>query len=279
MKQNKAFTLIELLVVIAIIALLLAVIVPAVKMAKRKAGAAVCLTNVKNLSLAWFTYQGENDGKLMSSNPGGLTSWIQPPYREGEKWDKTSCDAWALAPPVTDEDEKRGIAAGVMYQQMDIDNFDTYHCPVDMRKSKRDLTSAFRSYSIAGCLGSPIRKFHEITQPSMRYNFVEEADGRNFNVGTWDFYTSKDPEGKGFAYWRDPISFSHGFGSVLGFCDGHAERHQWVDSQTRYRLEYYMSNRDINGYGYAGGLNQFFPRDATQITDTEYMERGWAYRK
>ena len=54
MFRRKGFTLIELLVVIAIIALLLAIIVPAVKMAKRKAASAVCLTNVKNLSVAWY---------------------------------------------------------------------------------------------------------------------------------------------------------------------------------------------------------------------------------
>ena len=270
MKPTKAFTLIELLVVIAIIALLLSIIIPAVRMAKRKAAAAVCLTDVKNLSLAWFAYQGENGGKLMSSNTKGNDAWVKAPMDQNGD---------PLSGPVTDEDEKRGIAAGVMYQQMGIDNFDTYHCPIG-HKSRYDGRTIFRSYSIAGCLGSPIRKFQEITQPSMRYNFVEEADARYFNEGTWDFYTSKDPEGRGFAFWRDPISYSHGFGSVLGFCDGHAEKHQWVDTQTRYRLEYFMVHLEINGYGYGGGgLNQSFPRDSSQVTDTEYMERGWAYRK
>ena len=274
MRRIKAFTLIELLVVVAIIALLLSIIVPAVRMAKRKAGAAVCLTNVKNFSLAWYAYQGENDGKLMNPDPGP-NSWVDHPFRE----DGTYCDAWAVSPPVTDEDEKRGIARGLMYTWGSIDNFDVYHCPVDMRRSKRDQTSILRSYAIAACLGKSIRKFHEITQPAIRYNFVEEADGRNFNEGTWDFYTSKDPKGRGFAFWRDPISVSHGFGSVLGFCDGHAEVHQWVDPQTRLRLTYYMERGDINGYGYEGGLNQAFQRDSTQVTDTEYMERGRAYRR
>ena len=52
----KAFTLIELLVVIAIIALLLAILMPALSMAKKKASTAVCLVNTKNLSLAWYMY-------------------------------------------------------------------------------------------------------------------------------------------------------------------------------------------------------------------------------
>jgi prepilin-type N-terminal cleavage/methylation domain-containing protein len=65
--HHKAFTLIELLVVIAIIALLLAILMPALQIAKKKAAAAVCLVNTRNLSLAWYMYAQENDGKIMSA--------------------------------------------------------------------------------------------------------------------------------------------------------------------------------------------------------------------
>ncbi|MEJ5258673.1 MAG: prepilin-type N-terminal cleavage/methylation domain-containing protein [Anaerohalosphaeraceae bacterium] len=277
MTEKKGFTLIELLVVIAIVSLLLSIVIPAVKMAKRKAGAAVCLTNVKNFSLAWNAYHGENNGRIMNSNPSNPDGWVLHPFRENG----TACDGFAVTPPVTDEDEWRGIAAGVMYQQMGIEDYDAYRCPVDNRKSKYDLTPIFRSYAMPGCLGSQIRKISDIKQPSRRYNFVEEAEGRNFNVGTWDFYTSETNPVGAFPYWRDPISVAHGNGSVLGFCDGHAEVHQWVDRQTTYRLKFYFETAGIDHYGYGGNncLNDRFPRDPSQVTDTEYMEQGWAYKK
>ena len=53
MLKRKAFTLIELLVVIAIIALLIAIIIPALQIARKKGSSAGCMANVKNLSLGW----------------------------------------------------------------------------------------------------------------------------------------------------------------------------------------------------------------------------------
>ncbi|MBN1126809.1 MAG: type II secretion system protein [Sedimentisphaerales bacterium] len=288
MKRFKAFTLIELLVVIAIVSLLLSIIVPAVKMAKRKAAVAVCLTNVKNLSLAWYTYTGENDGKLMNANPGEYNNprpdaWIQHPGRENG----SPCGGTTTYPPVTDDDEKRGIEKGMMYQY-GIDSFDVYHCPGDtFRKSKYDGTTIFRSYSLPACLngsGERVRKFHEINSPSMRYNFLEEGEGRNFNMGNWDYYTPTTNPKRPEYYWRDPISINHGNSGVLGFCDGHAEVHVWQDSDTKARIDLYFSDPSIENYGYGGNncLSEKFEqlyRNFDQVADTEYMGRGWAYRK
>jgi len=278
---NKGFTLIELLVVLAIIALLLSIIIPAVKMAKRKAASAVCLVNAKNLSLSWYTYAGANDGRIMSSNPNDPPSrgpWVKHPERE----DRTPCGETASYPPVTDDDEKRGIEKGMMYQY-GVDSYDTYHCPgATAHKSKFDGTTIFRSYSIPTCLGNKIRKFHEINSPSLRYNFVEEGDGRNFNVGSWDFYTPSDNPNRPEYYWRDPISINHGNSGILGFCDGHAEVRVWMDSDTKARLNFYYQRPDIVSYGYTPGCLSYefeILRTIGQINDTEYMGRGWAYRK
>lgn len=64
--NRKAFTLIELLVVIAIIALLLALLTPVLRSAKERAQRVVCLSNIKQLTLAWPTYAEEHDGKIVS---------------------------------------------------------------------------------------------------------------------------------------------------------------------------------------------------------------------
>ena len=65
MSNPKAFTLIELLVVIAVIALLLALLVPALRSAKEQAHRTVCLSNLKQLTLAWTAYATEHDSKIV----------------------------------------------------------------------------------------------------------------------------------------------------------------------------------------------------------------------
>lgn len=64
--KKKGFTLIELLVVIAVIALLLALLTPILRSAKERAHRVVCLSNIKQLTLAWLTYAEEHDGKIVS---------------------------------------------------------------------------------------------------------------------------------------------------------------------------------------------------------------------
>ncbi len=65
-KKTKAFTLIELLVVIAIIALLLAVILPALKAAKSHAKRIVCMAHMKGMGTLVLTYAQENEDELVS---------------------------------------------------------------------------------------------------------------------------------------------------------------------------------------------------------------------
>ncbi len=85
--KTRAFTLIELLVVISIIAVLMAVLMPALRLARQQAGTSQCLSNVKNLSLGWYMYMSENDSRIMSSEDnatlgGSFVGWIGVPRDE-----------------------------------------------------------------------------------------------------------------------------------------------------------------------------------------------------
>ena len=62
--KTRAFTLIELLVVISVIAVLMAVLMPSLRLAKQQAASGRCLSNTKNLALGWYMHMQDNDGKM-----------------------------------------------------------------------------------------------------------------------------------------------------------------------------------------------------------------------
>ena len=79
--DEAGFTLIELLVVIAVIALLLALLIPVLRSAREQGHRAVCLSNLKQLTLAWTAYATEHDGKLVDGGPFGWHARGQPGTR------------------------------------------------------------------------------------------------------------------------------------------------------------------------------------------------------
>jgi len=101
MDRKRGFTLIELLVVIAIIAILAAILFPVFAQARAKARQASCLSNVKQLALAYLMYGGDYDQK----NPWGqawyarcvLNNWWQAP--EGWTHGIPYSDSWWTADP------------------------------------------------------------------------------------------------------------------------------------------------------------------------------------
>ena len=147
MNKLQGFTLIELLVVISVIALLLALLIPALQIARQQATMSSCLSNQHTLSLAWVMYADENDGYLVGGNTWPYTdcekiAWVKAPmYENGDM---------IPGPPedLTYEMKIRGIRHGLLWPY--IKDIDAYHCPGDRRKIRKVGAhhTAFRSYAI-----------------------------------------------------------------------------------------------------------------------------------
>jgi prepilin-type N-terminal cleavage/methylation domain-containing protein/prepilin-type processing-associated H-X9-DG protein len=269
--MNKhAFTLIELLVVIAIIAVLMAVLMPSLRAAKQQAAAINCMANCRSLSTAWYMYTGDNDGRVVPAAMAERDTWIGTPRSEtGALYTSTQ-----TTPVVEDEDEIRGIKKGLLYKY--IEDAGVYHCPADnIRISVHDNTRVFVTYSIPACLNSVkkpcIKKIDDIRSPSTKYSFVESAETRNFNMN--GRFIMGAPEYTGLKEWKwwGPMAVNHSKGSVLGFCDGHAEKHRWKDKFTIDRVDKLIKQ--------GGGMYGQQAPPADQYQDIEYMARGWAYQK
>ena len=110
----------------------------------------------------------------------------------------------------------------------------SYHCPGALRTSrlKPGRGYAYDSYSKSDGMNGgmwtgiePFKKHASITEPTMSMVFIEEADPRDYNNGTW--VLDVQPPG-----WVDPFAVFHGDVSTMGFADGHAEAHKWLEPST-----------------------------------------------
>lgn len=250
MKSKKAFTLIELLVVISIIALLLAIIMPALNKAKDAAKLVVCLSNHRGLITAWKTYASSNDGKLVDGHTrrggdleDGQDHWVEPPVDLSNPNDSVYAGGNENTPTLL-KHELNGIRKGTLYPY--IENVDAYRCPSDKRdKHPQAQPSSFRTYSITASMNGerPYRnsaidatKESQITQPDSRFVFIDDFDARSYNMGSWIFgYNVSNPDAHQIA---DPISVWHFKKCNFSYADGHAETYSWKDQRTHKYCRY-----------------------------------------
>ena len=226
--RSRAFTLIELLVVIAIIAVLAAMLLPALSKAKEKAQGIGCLSNLKQLQLAWVLYSGDNNEQIVRTGGLGETATTAADGRiNNGNWVHGDM---ATSPGNTDP---ALVMAGALFPYSK--NVRLYKCPADRKMgSNRLLTSRSMSMNswmnpmnLSGfsTLLRTYRKQSDIVNPSPAKCFVTIDE----NPGTInDGWFMCDPVTYP-ATWVDLPAAYHNRAGGISFADSHAEIRKWRD--------------------------------------------------
>lgn len=225
---RKAFTLIELLVVIAIIAILAALLLPALSKAKQRGQGIVCMSNLKQLQLAWIMYCEDNNNRLpqnfdsismhVTENP------LDPNYQPGAPYADWVLGQADTFPQYTND---LLLTHGLIYPYLNA--VKVYKCPADLSSPRN------RNYSM-NCWMDGIDQWNSlcadfvktsdisaVMSMSMAFVFLDENPA-TINDGYWADNPA-DP-----THWVDSPAHYHNNGANFSFADGHCESRKWTDS-------------------------------------------------
>ena len=240
---RRGFTLIELLVVIAIIAILAALLLPVLAKAKEKGRGIACLSNTKQLALAWIMYTQDNKERFVNDK------WVDGTYLT---W---GTEAINTNYSVLLDPEKSYFADYLK-------SVGVFKCPSDTARAV--YGPRIRSYSMNAALegvglnpgstpqiplgrtypGKGAKSMSDLRYPGpvMTWLIVDEHPD-SINDGVFQFNAGK---AKTMYEWRDLPASYHNSACGFSFADGHSEIKKWIWRSGRYRQLQHGSTRKEN---------------------------------